>query len=143
MPAGETARTSRGLRVASGDTLILTLRVLLSLVSAGEMPPSLLSNLMEGFSRADNVAVNPGSPLKSKLVTPARFSPDRVTSTVEPRCSQSCDMELSLGAGWASRETSVSKKAAQTKQPRIKTLNRPMNDSTVARTRHLWLAAPA
>src|SRR6185436_9121136 len=56
---------------------------------------------MLGFSGGIIIAVKPTSPLKIKFVTPDRFSPEKVISPVEPRCSQSWETELSLGTGWA------------------------------------------
>ena len=90
-PVGVITRISRGVREASAAAVSLTTNRLSSLGrvgSAREMPPRVDSMPMLGPADAGGgaiVADKPGSPIKKKLVTAPRFSPEKTTSSDVPR----------------------------------------------------------
>src|SRR6266702_3976172 len=117
-PAGVTTRTSRAPSGASAAAVMLATSFFSSRGggdSAREMPPrfdSIVTADCGGTGGGTFVADNPGSPSKTKRVTDPRFSPAKVADTVVPRWIHSMESELSLGTGWAIKETTVPNVAA-------------------------------
>src|SRR5437867_8812239 len=123
-PEGVVTRNSRAPSGASGATVTRT-RNFFSSLSAGTIPPRLVSRLKVRVGAGAFVALKPPSPLKMKPSTWERFSPSRVTVELAPRCTQSGETEVILGRGWEWAKTEWSNATRKTDRRKNSTAGAP------------------
>src|SRR5688572_8641730 len=124
-PEGVVARNSRAPSGASDATVTLT-RNFFSSLSAGTIPPRLVSRLKVRVGAGAFVALSPASPLKRKPSTCERFSPSSVTMELVPRWTQAGETEVILGTDWEYAKTPWRNAARNTARHKIWTAVAPI-----------------